>query len=178
MKVEEKSPDCRIPHTLYLLVSANELGQGKFHLQANGASHSRCEALHSEGMHEKPAQSLARCYARQSEVQSGAGARFHAVPIKILVRACYVVFAPFLVHGLDGGLFDRRTAYLLQTHWRAFVARSQHDLVRTGGSLQSEVLSRIQLCNPKYLNLLASSCVHDLSQLSILLFGTNTVLKC
>ena len=179
MKVAEKSPGCRIPHTLYLLVSATKSGHGKFHLQAmhlqdptqaqplvvaNGASHSRCEALHSEGMHEKPAQSFGRCYARQSEVQSGAGARFHAVPIKILVRACYVVFAPFLVHCLDGGLFDHCTAYLLQTHWRAFVARSQHDLVRTGGSLQSEVLSRIQLCNPRYLNHLASSCVHDLSQ--------------
>ena len=64
MKVEENFPDCRIPHTLYLLVSANELGHGKFHLQAlqlqdptqaqplnvaNGASHSRCEALTRKG---------------------------------------------------------------------------------------------------------------------------------
>ena len=120
--------------------------------------------MHSEGTNEKPAQFLGLCYARQSEDQSEAGARFRAVPTQILVRACYVVFAPFLVHGLDGGLFDHRTAYLLLTHWRGFGAQSQHDLDRTGGSLRSEVLSLTQLCNPRYLNFLASSCVHDLSQ--------------
>ena len=30
--------------------------------------------------------------------------------------------------------------------------------------MRSEVLSHTQLCNPRYLNYLASSCVHDLSQ--------------
>ena len=179
MKVSEKSPDCRIPHTLSLLVSASKSGHGKFHLQAmhlqdptwakplilaNGASHSRSKALHLEGMHEKPAPPLERCEVRQSDVQSGAGAKFHAVPIRIPVRACYVVIAPFVVLDLDDGLFDRCTAYLFQTHWRAFVARSQHGLVRTGGFLQSEVLSRIQLYNPRYLGLPANSCVHDSSQ--------------
>ena len=32
---------------------------------------------------------------------------------------------------------------------------------RLGGSLQLEVLFRIQLCNPRYLVLVANSCVHD-----------------
>ena len=108
MKVEEHFSDCRIPHTLYLVVSASGLGHGKFHPQAmhvqdpiqaqpsidaNGASHSRCEELHSEWMHGNPAQSLERRHAKQSEVQSEAGARFHADSIRIPVFACCVLIA-------------------------------------------------------------------------------------
>ena len=55
-------------------------------------------------MHEKPAQPL-------GEVQPGAGARFHAVPTRIPVRACFVVIAQFLVLDLVDGLFDRCTAF-------------------------------------------------------------------
>ena len=85
-------------------------------------------------------------------------------PIRIPVRACCVVFAQSQVPGLGDGLFDRCAVYLFQSRWRAFVARSQHGLVRTGGFLQSEALSRIQLCNPRYMVLSANSCVHDSSQ--------------
>ena len=34
VKVAEKNPGCRIPHTLYLLVSVNKSEHGKSHLQA------------------------------------------------------------------------------------------------------------------------------------------------
>ena len=110
---------------------------------ANSAWHLRCEALHSAGLHGRPAQYLERCLVRQSEAQSGAGASSHAAPIRIAVRTCYVVIARFLVPCLGDGLFDRCTDYLFQTRWRAYVARLRHGPVRTGGSLQSAVLSRI-----------------------------------
>ena len=87
-------------------------------------------------MHGKLAQSLERLNARQSEVQSEAGARSRADPIKIPVCACSVVFGQCQVPGPDGGLFDCCAVYLFQSRWRDFVARSQQGLVRTGGSLQ------------------------------------------
>ena len=100
-------------------------------------------------------------------------------PIRIPVRACCVVFAQSQVPGLGDGLFDRCAVYLFQSRWRAFVARSQHGLVRTGGFLQSEALSRIQLCNPRYMVPLRQLLRSRLfTVLSTLLAGTNTVQKC